>query len=482
VYTSPTSVHFDAFTLPIKGLFVPDIVADDDGALWILAYRPPYQVNLPVITRDFDDGPPPPFGVQMYGSVNHNTGLSEMVAADVRWIRIPISWERVEPVDVTPDQYDWTSIDTQVAAIVGAEIEPLLTVGGNPGWAAAYPMGPVDSVVDLQEFLGALVERYDGDGVEDAPGSPVVRYWEFYNEPDLADEFRAQRGGYGYFGYNGEAYAALLDAIYPVIKAASSKAQLVFGGLSSDNFDFEGGPTDPDFVDDVLSSCTGPCFDVMNFHYFPYFRFRWEPYGRDVIGKAEYLRSKMADYGFDRPVMCTEATWYNATDWGSESLQTRYVIAVYARGMAADLIVTSWFAWKDVDSGLPGLLDAQLQPKPAYYAYQTLTDQLGQATFERALSTGETGHPDIEGYVFSVPVSNGHERRDLLWLDCDSLRSVPPQDCPGESQWMTVSADVVKVTSKFGAFRMIEDSDDGLADGLVTLAITPDPVFIDYTP
>lgn len=482
VYTSPTDVRFETFTLPVKGLFVPDIAAADDGALWIVAYRPPYQVNLPVLTRDYDDGPPPPFGVQMYGSVNHTSGLSEMIAADVRWIRVPVSWASVEPEDVTPDRYNWSSIDALVAAIAGADVEPLLTLGGNPRWAAVYPMGPVTKVAALQEFMRALVERYDGDHVEDAPGSPVVRYWEIYNEPDLADEWRAQGGGYGYFGYNGAAYAALLDAIYPVVKEASPKAQVVFGGLSSDNFDFEGGPTDPDFIDDVLSNCTSACFDVMNFHYFPYFRFRWESYGRDVIGKAEYLRSKMADYGFDRPVMCTEATWYKATDWGSESLQTRYVIPLFARGMAAGLTVTNWFAWKDIDSGLPGLLDAQLQPKPAYYVFRTLTQQLGQAEFKRPLSTAETGHADIEGYVFSVPFSNGYERRDVVWLDCQALRSVPPQDCPGASRSMTVRADVVRVTGKFGVSRMLEDSDDGVTNGLVTLTITPDPIFIDYTP
>jgi len=482
VYTSPTSIHFDAFTLPVKGLFVPDIVAADDGALWILAYRPPYRVNLPVITRNFDDGPAPPFGVQMYGSVNHATGLSELAAADVRWIRAPISWASIEPENVTPDQYNWASTDALIAAITEAGIEPLMTLAANPEWAAVYPMGPVTNLADLQEFMSALVERYDGDRIGDAPGSPVVRYWEIYNEPDLADEHRARRGGYGYFGYNGAEYAALLDAIYPVIKEASSRAQVVFGGLSSDNFDFEGGPTDPNFVDDVLSNCTSPCFDVMNFHYFPYYRFRWETYGTDVIGKAEYLRSKMADHGLDRPVMCTETTWYKATTWGSESLQTRYVIAVAARGMAADLIVTNWFAWKDVDSGLPGLLDADLQPKPAYFVFQTLTEQLGQATFRRPLSIAETGQVDIEGYVFSVPGSSGQERRDVVWLDCDSLLSAPPQDCPGESRMMTVRADVVRVTSKFGGLRMFEDTDDGLADGLVTLTITPDPIFIDYTP
>lgn len=481
VYTATQDFRFDAFPLPVEGLYVADVAADDVGAIWVVAFQP-YQVRLALIANNYNDGPPAGFGIQMYGNVNYNTGLSEVAAAGAQWIRAPIKWRSAEPTNVTPDKYKWRSIDAQVAAIIGEGIEPLLTIGGNPEWAAVYPMGPVTDVANLTEFVGALVERYDGDGIDDAPGSPVVRYLEMYNEPDLADEWRAERGGYGYFGYNGDAYAAVLDAIYPVIKAANPKTQLVFGGLSSDNFDFEGGPTDPNFTDEVLANCNTRCFDVMNFHYFPYFRFRWEKNGKDIIGKAEFLRSKMAEYGFERPIMCTETTWYGATTWGSESLQTRYVIVANVRGMAADFVLTNWFAWKDVDSGLPGLLDAQLRPKPAYFAYQTLTTQLGEAIYQRALSIGESGDAEIEGYVFSVPGPDGWERRDVVWLDCASLRLVPPEDCVGESRTMTIAAGVLQVTSKSGATSIVRDADDGRIDGLVSLTITPDPIFIDHTP
>jgi virginiamycin B lyase len=481
VYTSSISFQLDSFSLPVNGLYAADITVSDDDALWVVAHSP-YQVHLPLVTRNYYDGPTPLFGVQMYGTVNHTTGLSQVVAAGVRWIRVPISWESVEPANVTPDQYSWDATDRQVAAITDAGMEPLLTLGGNPEWAATYPMGPVTDVADLQEFMGALVERYDGDGINDAPGSPVVRYWEIYNEPDSTNEDAAAGGGYALFGYNGAGYAELLDAIYPVVKAASPQAQVVFGGVAHDNFDYEGGGFDPDFVDDVLSHCTGPCFDVMNFHYFPFYRFRWETYGKDVIGKANYFRSKLASYGFGRPLMCTETTWPSASSWGSAALQSRYVIAAYVRGMAAGLMVQNWYAWKDTDSSLPGLLDGLLQPKPAYHVYQTLTEQLDPAIFERALTTAETGHRDIEGYVFSVLGSGGWERRDALWLDCPSLQLAPPQGCPGASQVMSITANTVRVTDKYGASAVVEDSHDGLRDGRVTLTITPSPVFIDYTP
>jgi hypothetical protein len=345
-------------------------------------------------------------------------------------------------------------------------------------------MGPVYNMADFQEFLGALVERYDGDGHNDAPGSPTVRYWEIYNEPDNANEWGAQHGGYSIFGNRGAEYAALLDAIYPVMKAASPRAQVVFGGVAHDNFEFEGGAFDAEFVDDVLANCAGTCFDVMNFHYFPAYRARWEPYGKDVIGKTNFLRQKMLTYGFDRPLMCTETAWPEASVWGSPILQNRYVVASFVRGLAADLVVQSWYAWKDVDSSMPGILTNDLDPKPAYFVYQTASEQLDGATYIRAMTSAETGDVNVEGHSLAVPVAGGLERRDVVWFDCPSYVNAYgfPADCTGASRTMTVPASAVVVTDMFGVSSEVKDGDDGRADGLVTLTITPDPIYIDYSP
>jgi streptogramin lyase len=481
VYTSPVSFEFDAFDLPVEGLLVADIASSADGTLWVVAH-PEYQAMLPAVSKNFNPGPPSLFGIQMYGTGLHSRGLAEVAEAGARWVRVPAMWDKVEPADVDPEQYNWKSIDSLVTSIVDEGIEPLLTLGGNPEWVATYAMGPVNDIGALKEFVGALVERYDGDGVDDALGSPVVRYLEIYNEPDNFEPWRAERGGYGAFGNRGPEYAATLDAIYPVIKAANAEMQVVFGGLGYDDFDFEGGAFDSSFVEDVLSNCTGPCFDVMNFHYFPFYRERWEPYGKDVIGKANYLRSVLAKHGFDRPLMCTETSWPQATVWGSSELQARYVVAAMVRGFAADLVTQSWYAWMDVDSGLPGILDDKLNPKRAYFAYQTAVEQLDGAEFVRAFTPVETGDPDLEGYSFSVPAGGKTERRDVYWLDCPSYRVKPPQECWPESRTMTLPVSAVRRIDLLGMSTVVNDGDDGQLDGAISLTITPDPIYIDFTP
>ena len=52
----------------------------------------------------------------------------------------------------------------------------VVSIGVNPTWASTLSEGYLDkaNVSEVAQFMGALAERYDGDGVQDAPGSPKV--------------------------------------------------------------------------------------------------------------------------------------------------------------------------------------------------------------------------------------------------------------------------------------------------------------------
>ena len=81
---------------------------------------------------------------------------------------------------------------------------------------------------------------------------------------------------------HGDAYAALLTAAYPAIKAANPQAKVVFGGIAYDWFTdadpvtpANNGPFVRAFFEDVLKNGGGGYFDVMNFHFYPFFGFNW---------------------------------------------------------------------------------------------------------------------------------------------------------------------------------------------------------------
>ncbi len=138
----------------------------------------------------------------------------------------------------------------------------------------------------LLNLWARLAERYDGDRVNDAPGSPIITYFEMYNEPDGNSLPEVRR-----WGHYGARYAQMLAAIYPAIKTANPNAKVLLGGIAYDGFEDKGGQFVRSFLDDVLNAGGGDYFDIMNFHAYPAFRGSWTPgKGSGLLEKANAIR------------------------------------------------------------------------------------------------------------------------------------------------------------------------------------------------
>ena len=105
-------------------------------------------IFLSLLTNKYDAvSVPTVFGVQMYG----NTGSSSpyypsMIDSNTSWVRVPISWYLIEPVKLNPPVYHWDSVDTftQAARPDLGGLEFIVTIGGNPSWAAEHLNGVID--------------------------------------------------------------------------------------------------------------------------------------------------------------------------------------------------------------------------------------------------------------------------------------------------------------------------------------------------
>jgi hypothetical protein len=404
------------------------------------------------------------FGVQVYGT---GASLAEKVSqTGAAWIRIPLDWASIEPVNTAPQQYTWSKeMDTLLAELSAQNVVAILTLSNNPVWAANYPGGPVAPLAagELVQFMQAVVRRY---------GAPPynVKHWEMYNEPDNGSPWFADDPGYGYFGQQPEAYVDMLRLVYTPIKAIDPDAQVVLGGLAYDGWSDSttGGPFERDFLDKVLQNGGAAYFDLMNFHYYPAFRHVWDPHGHGIIGKANVLRAKLAEYGVAKPLICTEAgMWSDAAHSGSDELQSRYIAQLYARSAAAQLRPIIWYYLVDrssLGSWRFGLLDPDLNPKPSFSAYRTATDQLASAQYMRTLRLDETGTDQLEAYEFSTPGSL--PRLIVAWTN------------DGTSHPLTFEADQVVLVAKYGGSTVIYDISDGLPDGRIEISIGPSPVYL----
>jgi len=343
-----------------------------------------------------------------------------------------------------------------------------------PDWAAMYLQGPIypEQIPDFVEFVGELVERYDGDGDRDAPGSPVVEYFELFNEPDSSNVDGAESGYHSYWGPYGDRYAAMLCAVYPAVKASNPQASVVLGGLAYDNFITDGGSFNPEFLDDVLAAGGGDCFDVMNFHYYPAYESLWYPYGNGLAGKAAFLADKLADHGYtDKRTVVTEAGWrsnqYEEDDkTGTPDVQSSYVVQLFTQAAASQIEILNWWSW--IDIGWPhgdlGLITTEHEPKVSLTAYRVAAEKIGPAQFQAIVPT----EPGLENYRFL-------DRRGLplfvMWSN------------DGQAHVASLPISQAVVTDMYGttlAYRY--DSGDGKVDGHVSIWVDEFPVYVEAMP
>ena len=90
-----------------------------------------HTIRLPLVFRCWT-GHELPLGVQFYGALNTSTGLDQIAAGGARWIRVPLSWGSIEPSNTTPENYNWTGLDSSVANATGQRINLILTIRRGP--------------------------------------------------------------------------------------------------------------------------------------------------------------------------------------------------------------------------------------------------------------------------------------------------------------------------------------------------------------
>ncbi len=408
------------------------------------------------------------FGVQIYWDSGPSTQyFNSLVESKAGWVRTEMYWNEIEPTNTAPDQFDWDHADRIMEAFNFLDVNVIATVDFAPGWAAYRRNGLLKErgFEEMPEFITALVERYDGDGVDDAPCSPRVDYWEFYNEPD-----RAPRA----WGDYPDQYARMLETVYPAVKAANANAQIMFGGIANDWFQDQGGQFVRHWTEAVLDAGGGPYFDIMNLHAYPNF---WPEHASQppgILEKVEKFRRILADYGFDKPIVVTETganSRYNKVI--DNEVQARYVVEIFTQTMAANTLAPIWFMLYDTPDSpgayLNGLVtsDDPPQKKPVFYAYHTMVDLFESAEFTRILPPEETGGEHILAYQFYDTAND----RDLyvMWVN--------PVDT---EEWRTLRFEAASATqySIYSDSLTISDEMDGVVDGWVTVGFDGAPIIV----
>ncbi|MFL0242853.1 cellulase family glycosylhydrolase [Mycobacterium sp. SMC-17] len=173
--------------------------------------------------------------------------LDTLQSIGVQDIRVFVPWIFVEPAQGT---YNWSYMDMVMQAAADRNMGVMVEIASTPTWAGSSTSitgaGTPDPAT-YAAFAAEVAKRY---------GSTISAY-EIWNEPNYvlsSDPIDAT------------AYAALLKAAYPAIKAVDPTATVVAGALGS-VISFGSITLDPvTFVKEMLAAGASGYFDALSFH------------------------------------------------------------------------------------------------------------------------------------------------------------------------------------------------------------------------
>ncbi len=439
------------------------------------------KAHLPLVNNNQCRGLRPatmPIGTQIYG----NSGVTSPYFTAIHtsyssWLRVIVNWNQVEPEERSPRSYRWGTVDQAFAAARDSCMNILAIVERTPQWARQYPGLEIireDKLDAFAEFMAALATRYGGNGTN----GMVVTHFELYNEPDRRFSWGDARTGETPGPVR---YAEMLKKVYPAVKAANPAAQIVLGGLAYDLFTSHGGGFVESFLDDVLAAGGGPYFDYMNFHCYPFpnvCRTHAARQSSGLIEKNATLNAKLQAHQLTKPLMITEIGWHRESDDefapSNDELQARKMVQLLTQSRALDAKVIIWWMLNDPrplyphDSGLYSKAP-EVTARPVLRVYRHFISRAGAAEYLGVTSPHDSP-TDLEGYRFRNRQTG--QIFHIAWLNPvdDFGTTTKPLRVPG------ARATVLNVNGT--QIATVLDSDDGDADGHVTIQVGGSPLFI----
>jgi len=276
-----------------------------------------------------------------------SNAMLEDVASNlgVPWVRVDFDWFRMEP---ERGRFAWEETDRVVARSWESGLEILATLAYTPSWASStggsgQANDPPASPDLFRDFVRASVARYRGR----------VRFWQFWNEPNLPQFWRGTREQYR---------LGILEVGARAAKEVDSEARVVAPGLANV------GSWRPWFREAMRAKGV---IDVINHH-------NYARTGRASIvelrtdGLEPSLRTLMAENGVDdRPFWMTESG--RRTDDGDqpryyeEILQTLRVETWVVR-----LFLFHYWDGPGQGNGGFGIVNEDFSPKPAYFVLRSV--------------------------------------------------------------------------------------------------------------
>ena len=286
-------------------------------------------------------------------------------ATGATWTRMDFGWGKIEK---TRGIYDFSEYERLLQQLEARRIRPIFILGyGNKLYSDVSPATP-ESRAAYARWCAAAAMHFRGHGI----------LWEIWNEPN----------GFWRPKPNAADYTQMAVEAARAIKAATPRECVI--GPTTATFDWP-------FIETTFRGGVLNYFDAVSVH--PYRNSPPETAAPDYA-RLRNLIEKYAPAGKEIPILCGEWGYTSQNKERSETVQARFLTRQWLVNIASGARLSMWYDWRD-DGTNPdqrenrfGLVRHQyrangapvLNPKPAYFAAQTLTRELSGLYFRGRLS------------------------------------------------------------------------------------------------
>lgn len=303
--------------------------------------------------------------------------LSEMINLGAFWQRPhlgPFIWGHIEKQQ---GEFNWSYVDSEVNHSQYWGINILATIWPFADWdqSSCHQEFDGSQYSDWEDlgiyrqipcnldayklFVEKLVERYDGDGIDDMPDLQFpIKYWEVSNEPQLQESPT-------FFVGTPEEYFKILKTTYNGVKNADISAKVLHGGMA-------GLGDDDYFWDDVLTLGGANFFDIGNIH--------CVGCDSESLYGIEFFEF-LNNYNIDKPFWITELN-LSADAFGDSEFSKKewadYLITHFVQafsGGAEKIFFSNGLGGFTPSDRNAWLIDG-VSKQEIYYAYKTIVDKL----------------------------------------------------------------------------------------------------------
>ena len=264
--------YLDDYVNPISTRYKPDPIALAPGEHYpklvvVDGAGRRREIRLPKVVKVGD--PFIPLG--KYGVAEHlrwsvseyevQNVVRQIAECGIQFVRMDFGWDLIESAKGT---FDFSRFDNIVSKLRASNIHALPIPYCSARWSSSssgpdFYVYPPRSVEEFASFIGRVVEHYDDDGDNDAPGRPKIDCYEIWNEENITQFWRPKP--------DPAKYVELLKTSFYAAKYANPFCCVVLGGLAGNGVDMGWEPAESKhFLQKVYDNGGKGFFDVVAIH------------------------------------------------------------------------------------------------------------------------------------------------------------------------------------------------------------------------